>query len=180
MVRCTNGHYYDNEKYRDCPYCGVKNPDLQKTVAKFADEQIKKNNSQSEVMTVAKSVKVTGGTDPVVGWLVCVEGFDKGTDFRLHSDRNFIGRSSEMDVAILRDSSISRVNHAVVSFNPQKNSFKINSGEVRGLVLLNSEEVFSPRELKAHDIIELGDTKLLFVPLCDETFSWEKKDEFTE
>ncbi|WP_424766536.1 hypothetical protein [Paenibacillus sp. sgz302251] len=31
-----------------------------------------------------------GGIDPVVGWLVCVEGPHKGNDFRLHSERNLL------------------------------------------------------------------------------------------
>lgn len=37
---------------------------------------------------------------PVVGWLVCTDGVNKGTDYRLHQGRNFIGRSPEMDVCI--------------------------------------------------------------------------------
>jgi len=37
---------------------------------------------------------------------------------------------------------------------------------------LNDEEVDVPVELKPHDIIELGQTKLMFVPLCGEKFQW--------
>ena len=32
------------------------------------------------------------GLDPVVGWLVCIAGPDKGRDYRIHSERNFLGR----------------------------------------------------------------------------------------
>ena len=32
------------------------------------------------------------GSEPVVGWLVCIEGPMRGVDFRLHDGYNFIGR----------------------------------------------------------------------------------------
>lgn len=33
--------------------------------------------------------------DPVVGWLVCIKGATKGTDYRIHSQNNYIGRSAK-------------------------------------------------------------------------------------
>jgi hypothetical protein len=39
-------------------------------------------------------------------------------------------------------------------------------------VYLNDEEVTVPTELKPYDIIELGQTKLMFVPFCGEHFQW--------
>ena len=38
---------------------------------------------------------------------------------------------------------------------------------LHGKVVLNNEI------LKSHDVLEIGNTKLLFVPLCGESFSWE-------
>jgi hypothetical protein len=35
--------------------------------------------------------------------MVCLEGPDRGRDFRLHAEKNFIGRSPGMDVCILSD-----------------------------------------------------------------------------
>lgn len=176
MIRCKNGHYYDGDKYRECPYCGIKNEDLQRTIAKYADTQNRKAVESDSAVTVAVSVKATG-IDPVVGWLVCLNGTDKGKDYRLHSERNFIGRAENMDVALLHDSTVSRENHAILSFNPKNGSFRILAGDSRGLVYLNSEEVLTPQELKPYDIIELGESKLLFLPLCGTEFSWDKKDD---
>ncbi len=113
------------------------------------------------------------GIDPVVGWFVCVEGVDRGRDFRIRSEKNFVGRSESMDVCIPGDETVSRENHAIVSFNPKNRQFKLHPGDSRGLVYLNGEEVDSPAPLKAGDHVELGQTKLLFVPLCGESFSWE-------
>ena len=39
---------------------------------------------------------------------------------------------------------------------------------------LNEEYITESHRLAAQDIIELGDSKFLFVPLCGETFSWEE------
>lgn len=110
--------------------------------------------------------------DPVVGWLVCVKGPDRGRDYRIKSERNFIGRSGAMDVCIRGDDSISRERHAVLSFNPKNLNFRIMPGDSFGMVYLNGEEVSQPTDLKPRDVIELGKTQLLFVPLCDDTFQW--------
>lgn len=112
------------------------------------------------------------GIDPVVGWLVCVEGAERGRDYRIRTERNFIGRDPKMDICIGGDDAISRENHAIISFNPKKSSFLIMPGEGRGIVYLNDEEVATPTELQAYDTIELGQTKLMFIPFCGEKFKW--------
>jgi hypothetical protein len=108
----------------------------------------------------------------VVGWLVCVDGPDRGRDYRLHSEKNFIGRSSNMDICIAGDDSISREKHATVSFEPKKKEFWLLPGEASGLVYINEEVVNTPTPLKPRDIIELGRTKVMFYPFCDENFQW--------
>lgn len=110
--------------------------------------------------------------DPVVGWLVCVEGKDRGRDYRIHTERNFIGRSAAMDIAIAGDEAISRENHAVVSYNPKNHGFRLAPGDSRGMVYLNDEEVLSATVLAAYDLIELDASKLMFIPFCGECFTW--------
>ena len=58
-----------------------------------------------------------GGCEPVVGWLVCTEGGEKGRDFRLLAKINTIGRSERMDVCIKNDPAISRENHARIGYD---------------------------------------------------------------
>lgn len=126
---------------------------------------------EKENKTVAIVYKETG-MDPVTGWLVCTEGPGKGKDYRLHSAKNMIGRSEKMDVCIAGDDTVSRDVHAIVSFEPRKGVFRIYQGESKSLVYLNGEEVINPEELKAYDAIEVGKTKLLFIPFCGENFKW--------
>ncbi len=110
----------------------------------------------------------------VVGWLVCVKGSEKGKDFVLGSGRNFIGRSPSMDVSLMGDVSVSRENHAVITYNPRGNSFSISYGTGHGIVYLNGEEVLVPMKLEPYDQIELGKTILIFIPFCGDNFKWEE------
>ena len=188
MKRCANGHFYDDAKYQQCPYCGISNMDASKTMpiitprttesigetvghtVAMSPEDIAKRQAAAagdDGKTVAIMKKKTG-IDPVVGWLVCIDGPSRGKDYRINSERNFIGRDPSME----GDESISRNNHAVISYNPKNNSFRLIPGEGHGLVYLNDDEVFMPMELKRGDIIEMGQTKLFFVPLCGEDFTW--------
>ena len=118
------------------------------------------------------------GFDPVVGWLACVEGPSRGKSYTVRGGVNSIGRSERMDIVITGDLKISSENHAKISYSDKHNRFNLLPGEGRNIVYLNDEEVFTPMPLHAYDLIDFGETKLLFVPLCGERFTWktEEKD----
>ena len=118
------------------------------------------------------------GFDPVVGWLACVEGPSRGKSYTIRGGVNAIGRSERMDIVITGDLKISAENHAKISYSDKHNRFNLLPGEGRNIVYLNDEEVFTPMPLHAYDLIDFGETKLLFVPLCGERFTWktEEKD----
>ena len=190
LTRCDNGHYYDSNKHTSCPYCGVQNLgiDIQKTMAKRPGEsnyEVGVTRPMAEPGQADKG-KTMGiyekkiGIEPVSGWLVAISGPAKGHDFRITSERNFIGRSEKMDISIEADEAVSRDNHAAVSYSPKNHTFRIYPGDSKGLVYLNDEEVLTPSLLNAFDIIELGETKLMFVPFCGERFNWSQIDEKEE
>lgn len=175
LTRCDRGHYYDVEKFGKCPQCGsaddiptlpekeIVKPDYAQTVKEIDnDPPTKKHN-------VPKS-----GKAPVVGWLVCVEGEHKGEDFRLKSGGNFIGRSETMDVCIRKDEAVSRNKHLNVTFDPKSGIFWVTPGDTKELAYLNDDIVLERKEIKAYDVIALGESKLLFVPFCSDSFSWEE------
>jgi hypothetical protein len=190
LQRCNAGHHYDPTQHNSCPFCGGNNLDISSTLpvrepagagdATFARGVIPKG--QPEGPELEKGVTVGYyhkkiGLDPVVGWIVCSEGPDRGRDYRLHSERNFIGRSEKMDVCIRGDDTISRENHAIITFNPRTNSFKLQPGDGRGLVYLNGVDLDVPVPLKAYDVIEMGDTRLVFVPFSGEHFQWQQEED---
>lgn len=199
MKRCPQGHFYDAAKTAACPYCAgsdkqnraivldsstypqtkdlnpeedvLKTRPIQDTgipVTRPLNDPRQKEKENKTVAVVYKEI----GMDPVTGWLVCIDGPSKGKDYRLHSAKNLIGRSEKMDVCLTGDDTVSRDVHAIVSYEPRKGVFRIYQGESKGLVYLNGEEVINPVELKAYDCIEVGKTKLLFIPFCGENFKW--------
>ncbi|MEE1225050.1 MAG: FHA domain-containing protein [Clostridia bacterium] len=192
MKRCNNGHFYDDAKHPSCPYCGISDMDASKTMPIIAPASSAPKAQETIGRTVAMApqesapgrtsaadegktvaiMKKEKGIDPVVGWVVCIEGPSKGQDYRIKSERNFIGRDSSMDIVISGDNTISRENHASISYNPKNSSFRLLPGDSHGLVYLNDEDIYTPTELKKGDIIELGETKLIFVPLCEGGFTW--------
>ena len=133
-------------------------------------------------VSVAAAGKTVGmmqsqmGFDPVVGWLACVAGPSRGKSYTVRGGVNAIGRSERMDIVITGDLKISAENHAKISYSDKHNRFNLLPGEGRNIVYLNDEEVFTPMPLHAYDLIDFGETKLLFVPLCGEKFTWEDKD----
>jgi len=115
--------------------------------------------------------------DPVTGWLVCIDGPSKGRDYKVRSEKNFIGRADGMDIQILGDNSISKKNHAIVVYDPKKRQTLLLPGDSHALVYYNTEAIYAPVELAPFDNIELGKSKFLFVPLCGENFEWPELDD---
>lgn len=109
---------------------------------------------------------------PCVGWLIALGGEHIGTDFRLKTGKNFIGRSSQMDVALIEDKSVSRDRHAIVVYEPKAHLYLVQPGESSSLVYRNDEVVLTPVKLEAYDVVTVGDVNLLFIPLCGERFNW--------
>jgi len=156
---------YASESVSDNSFIGDIDDEATVALDDFEDDP-------DDQVTVAM-VKKDSGIDPVCGWLVCIDGPDKGRDFRIKTERNFIGRGPSMDIVINGDDSISRENHASITFDPRRIKFTIATGEGRGLVYLNQDVVDASVEINPYDLIEIGETKLLFIPFVSEQFKWE-------
>jgi len=200
MKRCPAGHLYDPEEHDSCPWCAVTTndggvpthvlrenesslsstrtlPHNQQSAPTIPLEPEKEQNTQNfdsadvgnQTVHFRKSKK---DVDPVVGWLVCVEGPERGRDYRIRSGKNSFGRSESMDIRVGGDEAISRKDHAFIVYDPKRYCFRIQSGLSRGLVYLNDEEVISSENLKVYDKIEIGQSQFLFIPLCGDSFHW--------
>lgn len=109
---------------------------------------------------------------PVTGWLVCLEGAERGKDFRLHTDMNYIGRSKSNDVVLGSDPTVSRERHAMIAYDNRGKMFFFAPANGASLVRQNGKPVLSTVELKAGDRLEIGEGTYLFVPLCGDSFEW--------
>lgn len=110
--------------------------------------------------------------EPVVGWLVCVDGPVRGTDFRIHAGYNYIGRESG-DIHIKGDQQISRQNHAMIAFDSSELTYYVGPSAGRNLIKVNGKTVLNAVEIHSYDVISIGTTKLMFVALCGEHFRWD-------
>ncbi|KOR32211.1 hypothetical protein TI05_08700 [Achromatium sp. WMS3] len=188
--------FYDPNQHSNCPYCPVHGISIEpidtgKTIGEIVSPvplkaQNTPNNEIEQQVGIpinnpripvedSKTVGVFDKKlkfDPVVGWLICIDGKDKGQDFRIYSNRNFIGRSSNMSICIKGDNTVSRERHAEINFDVRYNKFYIAPGESRGNTYLNEQIVGSFTQLNAWDVIDIGETKLVFIPLCGPNFNW--------
>lgn len=208
LTRCAQGHFYDADKDNTCPHCAAGNGDEMTVPIKKAPEEdgptrpintsavtgatndlgteiknLQTSVSASAVNDDAKTISYSQakiGMEPVVGWLVGIEGEHMGEDFRLTSGKNFIGRSSSMDVSLTKDKSVSRDKHAIVLYEPKTHMFLVSPGESRELCYLNGSVVLAAQEMKRNDVLTVGDSRLMLFPCCDAAFNWDsiaKKEE---
>ena len=119
-----------------------------------------------------------GMDDPVVGWLVVVEGPGKGQAMQLGYGSNSLGRGATDRVKLdFGDDKISRNSHAVVTYDPRGRQFYVQHGGGTNLTYLGDQPVLAPVELPALSHIGIGNTVLRFVPLCGAEFDWQDTEE---
>lgn len=132
-------------------------------------------NRAAESMSKTQFVDMStpaGAPVPVVGWLVAVEGPCRGTDYRIHTGYNYIGREAG-DICIHGDNTISAEKDANVTFVPQTRKFYIAHEQGKNVLLVNDMPVIGGgMEIQNYDLITIGTTKLMFVGLCGEKFIW--------
>lgn len=143
----------------------VSNSNPSKTVGIFG-KVVKELNKAKEEKNQSFS------DSPVTGWLVAIAGPHIGQSFVIVAGKNSIGRSSENDIILSADASVSSSRHAWITYESKHNNFVLQAGDGR-YPDLNGEQVLNAAQLKTYDKIEIGETVLLFVNLCSDTFRWE-------
>ena len=188
---CDNGHYYNTDQYSTCPTCAEELGNGRTKTKTTTDEYISDPPSgttpyQETVQPLNLRIK-QGGTVlrgfgggnvlPVVGWVVVVNGAGMGRDFRLVPGRNHVGRDSDMQICLdfgaASDMTVSGSEHAVIIYDVIDNEFYISQhSKSKNLPRLNGKGIRESTTLKAMDIILVGETQLMFIPLCGEAFQW--------
>lgn len=197
IIQCGAGHYYDNEKFSECPHCamaaqagGGEKESLtvalaheSRQVENYAVEYVKKNaqaplpnptarRDAEEEKTISIYQK-KGVSRCIAGWLVCVEGEANGKDFPIYAGFNRIGRSHSNDI-VLDDPQVSREEHCSVIYEEKKNVFYVFPKD-GNLVYAGDEMVEQAQEVASGEVITIGGTKLEFVAFCKGEKRWAKK-----
>ncbi len=110
---------------------------------------------------------------PVVAWIVAFTGMYKGKDFIVHTGYNYIGRETG-DIIISGDGAISREKDACISYVHQTNRFYIAHVQGDNILMVNDTPVIGGTiELNPYDVITIGNTQFVFIPLCGPRFNWK-------
>jgi len=128
-------------------------------------------------MGQAKTEFMRGGeafeTTPVAAWVVVVKGPGRGGFRPVFVGMNSVGRDASQRISLsFGDESISREEHAFITYDEEQRTFYLQHGGKSNLVRLAGQPVLSPTELKEGDLIRIGRTTLRFVACCGPEFSW--------
>lgn len=197
VVQCSNGHYYDDSKYNECPHCknGLKkiksetfrdNLDELKTQGIFVaggnddngDATVNLLIGDGEEDNEGRTVGLYNfedGTKLVVGWLVCVHGVCRGRDYRIFHGWNKVGRGMSMDIYIPEDKKISAENQAAIIFDDKSGKFYC-SNDYGNLTYLNGVHLTKTEILNSGDEIAMGDNKFIFIAFCTEDRKWQDEE----
>jgi len=190
---CKNGHYYNPNESETCPICdgrssiGVTIPlggsnaqdnGIGRTIPLGGPNDTPYNGGGAINITAPPPPGVTSFIDndktsdikPVRGWLVVIKGEKVGLDFRIHTGHNSIGRAKSNNICIDFDAAVSKEKACFVIYDQRDNQFHIMSGESTNNIYVNSELLLMPKKLCDNDIIEIGETQLVFRSLCNEQF----------
>jgi len=138
-----------------------------------------KNPSRSSQEGDSQETAADPNVDPVVGWLVATSGPAMGRDFRIRWGANTIGRDPRRHIHIPDDPQIHRETHAVIIYDRLNNKYLLKGGDGRDLPYVRRVHetewtlVPSVATLEPYNIVKIGGSEFVFVPLCGEAFEWE-------
>jgi pSer/pThr/pTyr-binding forkhead associated (FHA) protein len=100
-------------------------------------------------------------SNQIVGKLTVVEGAGSGKSVNIYTGTNQIGRGDDMRVQInFGDDTISRQQHAVITFDAKNLEVRIYDGGKPGGLWVNGSRVTADQAVKFGDLIKLGETTL--------------------
>lgn len=188
VTRCKNGHFYDAERFSQCPHCGIFFDDQEEKTVAFVSADLLEDEEKTVAMrpldkdaeAVADQKDQTigiyvekRGADYITGWLVCTKGPEKGRDYRLRHGFNRVGRDYSMDVVVSEDSSMSREACFAIVYEDRQNRFYAVQ-QPGGTAYLNGMLLESPTPITTGAILETGSSEFEFIAFCREGRVWEK------
>jgi hypothetical protein len=123
-----------------------------------------------------KTVATAFIQDPVVGWLVVVQGQGLGAFRPVYEGNNAVGRGKNQRIPIdFGDETISAEEQAYIRYDSVDRSFLfVPNLSKTNIVLVNDKKPTAAVKLEWMDVITMGRTKLAFIPFCGEEFDWSE------
>jgi hypothetical protein len=158
---CANGHQVE-DSWNVCPYCqsagyAVSAPPLPKT---RLETGVGPTAGAAPVGGARKTVLISDKRKaPVVGWLVAMNGDQKGEDFRIREGPNTVGNGVDVEI-LLRDDTVSG-KHASIRYAEGK-FLLTDLDSTNGTFLNDGKDPIARGELKDNDVIRVGEITLKF------------------
>jgi hypothetical protein len=110
---------------------------------------------------------------PVVGWLVVLDGPGKGVSIELTYGMSIIGRGPGNRVQLnFGDGKISDDDHFRIAYDGENREFHLIPGRGTNLVYLQGKPLLVSEMLSGQTDFRVGATTLRFVPLCSKAWDW--------
>ena len=156
LTKCASGHFYDADKYPECPYCNTGLQTDSSIVRSGAAEE------SPEETPVEPAVPAAAPAGPVAGWLVVLDGVG----------RTFLGLDKDgTPVTLSADAPLS-LRQAVLVYDGEAKTYTLLPGSSQELCYLGDTALLEPQELAGEETLRLGTATLKFVPFCGPDFSW--------
>ena len=150
--------------------------DLQETTPLGAAQILRKTDDDPHTKIfrpTSESQNPRLNSEPVVGWLVIVDGPGRGQSLTLGYGVNSIGRSATERVSLdFGDEEISREKHALLTYDPKGRKFYLQHGGGINLTYIADAPVLQTIQLNGGERILVGKTEIAFVPFCGPNFEW--------
>ncbi len=120
---------------------------------------------------VAADIFADAQLGPAVGWLAIISGPGRGQVLVLHYGVNDIGRGIKARVRLdFGDACIALENQAAIIYTAGSRRFYLQS--IAAETWLNERPARGSAELMGGEVLQFGQTRLRFVPLCGPDFDW--------
>lgn len=131
-----------------------------------------KTRPRPEVSGLQQSAAPGQPSGFVVGWLVCTDGPQKGSDYRLCKGFNRLGGSDRMDIAVKGDAKLGDFASCAVVYDDKNNEFfAVKQADEN--VFLNEENLQGAVKLASGDHIRAGNSEFEFIAFCREGRLWD-------
>jgi hypothetical protein len=202
VIQCKEKHFFDSERYDECPVCKKENQYLtgeqgadpsekeleayvrsyakRKKVAGEPEDDDKTELLGSQVPHLKQPDEVTTSVQDnqmycyIKGWLVCLDGPLHGQDFKIYKGFNKIGREQKNDISLAGDGQVAENEHCYLMYEEGPNTFHLVPGKGKE-IFVNEKPLLEATALFQGDIVKVGGSSLEFIAYCCGDKRWSYK-----
>lgn len=164
IMDCPYGHRFSKTRYGTiCPHCGFDLDTPEKVYV----------NLRKECGLSLKEER------PVCAWLVCIEGARRGKSYVISFGENFIGTDRDNEIQILGDEKMLS-KFTLVFFDKETREANMIPARADGIVYMDNKPLYDKYVLKNKDILEIGESKFMYVELLSAIIKYFPGFEYEE